>query len=274
MFPWPRIAQKIQNNVKEEAVFVLKTLFPLCRGGANPSFLPMCFNGFSGLGPVGDGALCQCRSSPGRLDGRGLGSRERRARASASMPGWLDEVSGVFSNLLLCAVCLGSAAQTFQISRAAAAGFLLQALGPLMDSWHPLAAPLGLTWERGGPPDDGWVSTVVALPLLAFGFHWLNGDCCTANVLLGSSVLLAGSSGYFTEEGKDMVVHSATTVAAITILIVSIFTGNACGIAGSLLVGAAGLLSGVKWEQPLALRCLMAAGNLALRWALQVQDLD
>ncbi|KAH0617344.1 hypothetical protein JD844_015398 [Phrynosoma platyrhinos] len=143
--------------------------------------------------------------------------------------------------------------------------------------------PLGLSLEAPKSPllpeeEGAWVSTVVGLPLLAFGFHWLNGDCSTANILLGGALLLAGGWNYFTEEGQAMVSHSATAVASITILIISVFTGNAYGVAGSLLVGTAGLLAGTKLRHLLilpkkeALRCLMAAANLALRWALQTQQ--
>ncbi|XP_053099755.1 transmembrane protein 276 [Hemicordylus capensis] len=192
------------------------------------------------------------------------------------MPGRCDEVAGVLSNALLCTVCLGAAVQTFQINRGAAAGFLLQALVPLMETAALLAAPLGLSLDAR-PPDDSWVSTVVGLPLLVFGFHWLNGDCSTANLLLGGALLLTASSGYFTEEGKAVVAHSVTLLASITILIVSVFTGNVCGVVGSLLVGTAGLLEGATLQRLLLLRkkdllrALMAAAHLALQWALQRQ---
>ncbi|XP_061463135.1 transmembrane protein 276 isoform X2 [Rhineura floridana] len=195
------------------------------------------------------------------------------------MPGRPDEVAALLTNLLLCGVCLGSAAQTFQINRGAAAGFLLQAVVPLLDTAALLPAPLGLSLESARCcPDDAWVCTVVGLPLLAFGFHWLNGDCSTANVLLGGALLLAGGSDYYSEEGRAMVAHSVRSVASITILIVSVFTGNAYGIVGSLLLGMAELLVETQLQQLLVLRkgdalCgLMAAANLALRWALQMQQ--
>ncbi|XP_066482518.1 transmembrane protein 276 [Tiliqua scincoides] len=197
------------------------------------------------------------------------------------MPGGPDEGAGLLSGALLCAVCLGSAVRTVQINRGAAAGFLLQALVPLIEAAVLLPAPLGLIWGARSP-EDSWTSTVVGLSLLAFGFHWLNGDCSTANVLLGGALLLAAGSGYFSEEGKALVAHSVTTVASITILIVSAFTGNMCGILGSLLVGTAGLLTGNKLQYLLTLRkrdllhYLMAAANLTLQWALrtQHQELD
>ncbi|XP_015274554.1 PREDICTED: uncharacterized protein LOC107117036 [Gekko japonicus] len=188
----------------------------------------------------------------------------------------LDEGAGVFSSLLLCAVCLSSAMETCQIHRGAAAGFLLQALAPLLESAAPFAAPLGLGWVSESL-DSAWISTAVGLSLLAFAFHWLSGDHCTANILLGGVLLVAASSGYLREEGKAMAAHSVTMVASVTILIVSVFTGNAYGIAGSLLAGTAGVLAGTELQRLLILRkrdvlcCLMAAANLTWRWALQVQ---
>ncbi|KAF7237197.1 Ras-like protein family member 11B, partial [Varanus komodoensis] len=90
-------------------------------------------------------------------------------------------------------------------------------------------------------------------------------------------LLLAGAWGSLTDEGKAVATHSVTLVAAVTILIVSVFTSNAYGVLGSLLVGAAGLLAGtglplaVAARQGDILHGLMAAANLALCWALQAQ---
>uniref|UniRef100_A0A8C4YLU1 Transmembrane protein 276 n=1 Tax=Gopherus evgoodei TaxID=1825980 RepID=A0A8C4YLU1_9SAUR len=175
-------------------------------------------------------------------------------------------------SLGLGAVCLSSAVRTFQINRGAAAGFLLQALAAFF--WTPLGLTLAADSQSGT-----WVSTVIGLPLLAFGFHWLNGDHSTANMLLGGALLLAAGLEYFSEEGRAMVAQSVTVVASITILILSIFTMNFYGILGSLVLSTAGLLSGVKVETLLMVRkeavlsCLLAAGNLAFQWALRTQHL-
>ncbi|XP_054841614.1 transmembrane protein 276 [Eublepharis macularius] len=185
----------------------------------------------------------------------------------------LDGGAGVFSNLLLCVVCLSSGLQTFQIHRGAGAGFLLQAVAPLVETAAPFTAPLGSDLDSG-PLDSTWFSAVVGLPLLAFAFHWLNGDHSTANILLGGALLLAAGSD-FSGGGKAVMAHSIAMVASITILILSIFTGNGYGIIGSLLVGAAGLLEGTDLQRLLMLRkrdvvrCLMAGANLTLQWALQ-----
>lgn len=156
-----------------------------------------------------------------------------------------------------------------QINRGAAAGFLLQALLETL--------PFEPRWQGARPPDLTWPCTVVGLPLLAFGFHWLNGDCFTANILLGGALVLAGGWGYFTEEGKAVAVHSVVSVVTITIFIVSVFTGSAYGMVGSLLLGAAGLLPETGlWSLPApketdALHCLMAVD---LCRALRMQHLE
>ncbi|KAB0396431.1 hypothetical protein E2I00_012073 [Balaenoptera physalus] len=75
-------------------------------------------------------------------------------------------------------LALGSA------NRGAAAGFLLQAL----------AAATMLAPGLGTDEDclaGAWVATVIGLPLLAFDFHWVNGDCSSANLLLGGGMVLA-----------------------------------------------------------------------------------
>ncbi|XP_072855757.2 transmembrane protein 276 isoform X1 [Pogona vitticeps] len=209
-------------------------------------------------------------------------AQEARTPTSAPMPGWPGEVAGVLSSLLLCVVCLGAAVQTFQINRGAAAGFLLQALVSAVEAGPLLAALLGLgVGSAASPaPDVAWVSTVAGLPLLVFGFHWLHGDRATANALLGGVLLLTGGWDYLTEEAKAMVAHSVNAVASVTILVASVFTGNPWGMAGSLLLGFSGFLSGRKSPWPLllaprkreVLRGLMAAANFTLQRALQRQQ--
>ncbi|XP_048693219.1 transmembrane protein 276 [Caretta caretta] len=213
-------------------------------------------------------ACCRKCGGGGRLD-----------KASAPMAGRPAEWSTALPSLGLCAVCLCSAVRTFQINRGAAAGFLLQAVAALVGAVGFFWTPLGLTLAADSQSGT-WVSTVIGLPLLAFGFHWLNGDHSTANILLGGALLLATGLEYLTEEGRAMVAQSVTVVASITILILSIFTMNFYGILGSLVLSTAGLLSGVKVERLLVLRkeavlsCLLAAGNLAFQWALRTQHLD
>ncbi|XP_014383036.1 cysteine and histidine-rich protein 1 [Alligator sinensis] len=192
------------------------------------------------------------------------------------MAGKPSEWSSVLSNAVLCVVSLSSAVRTSEVNRGAAAGFLLQALAALLGAAGALWPSLGLSLEADSPPNS-WVSTVVGLPLVAFGFHWLNGDHSTANLLLGGALLLAAGSGYLTEEGRTVVARSVALVTAITILILSVFTTNACGMLGSLALGAAGLLSGAGLDGlPLlaeedAVCYLLAAGSLALQQALRTQ---
>uniref|UniRef100_A0A8D0HTF7 Transmembrane protein 276 n=1 Tax=Sphenodon punctatus TaxID=8508 RepID=A0A8D0HTF7_SPHPU len=195
------------------------------------------------------------------------------------MAGRPDEWSAVLSNLALCAVCLSSAVQTRHVNRGAAAGFLLQALPPFLGAAGLLCPALGLSVETGSP-NGSWVSTVVGLPLLVFGFHWLNGDHATANTFLGGALLLAAGLDYLGKEGKALAAQAVTIMSSLTILIISVFTTNGYGAAGSLLLGTAGLLAGTRLERLLmlrrgdALRCLLAAGNWAFQQALRTQDLD
>nr|XP_060631989.1 transmembrane protein 276 [Anolis sagrei ordinatus]XP_060631990.1 transmembrane protein 276 [Anolis sagrei ordinatus] len=192
------------------------------------------------------------------------------------MPSWAEEVLGLLSNLLLCATCLGSAFGTFQISRGASTGFLLQALVPLLDlAALVLPASLGLCSDPTVATEGSWVATVLGLPLLAFGFHWLHGDTSAANAILGGALLVAAAGGRFSEEGQALARHSATAITAVTILIISVFTGNAYGATGSFLVGLAGLLEGTLWTiwpKKDALRIIMSVANLALRRAFQTQQ--
>ncbi|XP_074842612.1 transmembrane protein 276 [Carettochelys insculpta] len=195
------------------------------------------------------------------------------------MAGQHAEWSTAVPSLGLCTVCLIAAVRTLQINRGAAAGFLLQALVSFVGSAGFFCTPLGLPVAVDSQSAT-WVSTVIGFPLLAFGFHWLNGDHSTANILLGGALLLAMGSGYFTEESRAMLAQSVAVVASITILILSLFTMDFCGLLGSLALSTAGVLLGVKAERLLMLRkeavlsCLLAAGNLACQWALQRQHLE
>ncbi|TFJ97949.1 protein spinster-like protein 1 [Platysternon megacephalum] len=255
-------------------------------GGAKPS--AACVRAQSAPSP---GHLCASLwGLPLRLSSPGLDSPGSPPVAGSAVGGRLDkapapmairaaEWSTALPSVGLGAVCLSSAVRTFQINRGAAAGFLLQALAALVGGVGFFWTPLGLTLAADSQSGT-WVSTVVGLPLLAFGFHWLNGDHSTANILLGGALLLAAGLEYFTEEGRAMVAQSVTVVASITVLILSIFTMNFYGILGSLVLSTAGLLSGVKVETLLMLRkeavlsCLLAAGNLAFQWAFRTQHLD
>uniref|UniRef100_A0A8C8RFA9 Uncharacterized protein n=1 Tax=Pelusios castaneus TaxID=367368 RepID=A0A8C8RFA9_9SAUR len=195
------------------------------------------------------------------------------------MAGRPAEWSSALCGVGLGAVCLNAAVCTFQINRGAAAGFLLQALAALLGAVGFFWTPLGLSLAADSQ-SCLWVSTVLGLPLLGFGFHWLNGDHSTANILLGGALLLATGLEYVTEEGRAMAAQSVIVVTSITILILSIFTMNVYGMLASLVLSMAGLLLGVKTERLLTLRkeavlsCLLAAGNLAFQWALRTQHFD
>ncbi|XP_028918395.1 cysteine and histidine-rich protein 1 isoform X1 [Ornithorhynchus anatinus] len=191
-----------------------------------------------------------------------------------SMADKLAEWSPVVSNVLLCAVSLSSAIQTAQVNRGVAAGFLLQALAAGLVAASTLSPGL---WPDVDPQAGAWVATVIGFPLLAFGFHWVNGDRSTANLLLGGGMVLAASGDHFSPESRAVVAQSVALVASVTILIVSVFTANAYGVVGSVAMGASGLMARLEGGRLLGIRkenviCwVLALGSWAYRWALQMQ---
>ncbi|XP_078009957.1 transmembrane protein 276 [Phascolarctos cinereus] len=185
-----------------------------------------------------------------------------------------EEWSTQISYLVLGVVSLHSAVHTARVNRGAAAGFLLQAL----------AAAAALV---PGPQTDTdnqmgtWVATVIGLPLLAFDFHWVNGDRSTANLLLGGGMVLGMAGDYLGTETRAVAGQAVALVAAVTILIVSVFTVNTYGMGGGVALGAASLMSRLEKETLLlflqkedACRWALAVGNWAYRWALHTQHLE
>ena len=75
-----------------------------------------------------------------------------------------------------------------------------------------------------------WVATVIGLPLLAFDFHWVNGDCSSANLLLGGGMVLAVAGDHLGAEGRSVAGQAVVLVVAVTILIVAVFTTNSYGM--------------------------------------------
>ncbi|XP_056678872.1 transmembrane protein 276 [Monodelphis domestica] len=184
-----------------------------------------------------------------------------------------EEWSTQLSYLVLGIVSLHSAVHTTRVNRGAAAGFLLQAL----------AAAAALV--SGPQPDTNnqmatWVATVIGLPLLAFDFHWVNGDCSTANLLLGAGMVLAIAGDFLDTETQAVAGQAVALVAAVTILIVSVFTVNTYGVGGGMALGAASLMSRLEEETLLffqkedACRWALALGSWAYRWALHTQHLE
>nr|KAF6270702.1 cysteine and histidine rich 1 [Myotis myotis] len=159
------------------------------------------------------------------------------ARGAMAPKPW-GEWSMALSHLALGVVSLHAALSTAQASRGAAAGFLLQAL----------AAATMLAPGLGTDEDclaGAWVATVIGLPLLAFDFHWVNGDRSSANLLLGGGMVLAVAGDHLGAEGRSVAGQAVVLVVAVTILIVAVFTTNTYGMWGGLMLGDcwAGLLS-------------------------------
>ncbi|XP_074059131.1 transmembrane protein 276 [Macrotis lagotis] len=185
-----------------------------------------------------------------------------------------EEWSTQLSYLVLGVVSLHSAVHSARVNRGAAAGFLLQALaaaaalvpGPQTDTSNQMGT---------------WVATVIGLPLLAFDFHWVNGDRSTANLLLGGGMVLAMAGDYLGTETRAVAGQAVALVAAVTILIVSVFTVNTYGMGSGVALGAASLMSRLEDETLLlflqkedACRWTLAVGSWAYRWALHTQHLE
>lgn len=146
------------------------------------------------------------------------------------------------SHLALGVVSLHAALSTAQASRGAAAGFLLQAL-----------ASTSMLLRGGGTDDNSlagaWVATVIGLPLLAYDFHWVNGDCCSANLLLGTGMVLAMTDDHLEAEFRSAAGLAVMLVSSVTIVIMAAFMGSAYGMLGGLLLGAAAVLSRVEEDR-------------------------
>ena len=126
-----------------------------------------------------------------------------------------------------------------------------------------------------------WVATVIGLPLLAFDFHWVNGDCSSANLLLGGGMVLAVAGDHLGAEGRSVAGQAVVLVVAVTILIVAVFTTNSYGMwgGGGEMLGAAGLLSWLEEDRLLLpkediCRWALAGGSWAYHRALHTQRLQ
>ncbi|KAE8594445.1 hypothetical protein XENTR_v10019645 [Xenopus tropicalis] len=185
-------------------------------------------------------------------------------------------LSSVFSNISVCAVCLWATARTFQEHRGAAAGFFLQSLASACFLAPTLLHSDGDSFLSSGT----WSATTIGLPLLAFGFFWINGDHFTANMILSVALLLSTSFDYMTQEGRTFAAHASYVVSSLGILMVSIFTGNGYGVFGSLGLGTAGLLFSLKAEKILflplevAMNAIRAASFLSFSVALRNHQSD
>ncbi|XP_037659124.1 cysteine and histidine-rich protein 1-like [Choloepus didactylus] len=188
-------------------------------------------------------------------------------------PKFGDEWSTALSHLALAVVSLHAAMCTAQASRGAAAGFLLQALAATATV---LAPGLGMDEDCVA---GAWVATVIGLPLLAFDFHWVNGDHSSANLLLGGGMVLAVAGEHLGAEGRSVAGQAVLLVVSVTILIVAVFTANTYGMWGGAMLGVAGLLSRLEEDKLLlpkedAGRWALAVGSWAYCRALHTQHLQ
>ncbi|XP_040211061.1 uncharacterized protein LOC120941600 isoform X2 [Rana temporaria] len=155
----------------------------------------------------------------------------------------VPESGVVASYLCLSGVCLYSALRTLQVHRGAAAGFLLHATA------SAITIGCDLLWKED--PDSlrcssYWIASVLGLPFLVFSFFWLNGDQLTANLVLGSALLLTMAYGYLTQESQMVAPYFTRAGATLAILMISVFTGNRYGVLGSLALATSSLMSFLK----------------------------
>ncbi|XP_066434247.1 transmembrane protein 276 [Eleutherodactylus coqui] len=177
-------------------------------------------------------------------------------------------VALLLSRSSLCVVSLFSALRTLQVHRGASAGFLL----------HALASVLGIVslLHHGHLVDSSslWVSSIIGLPLLVFSFFWLNGDHFTANLALMCALLLATCSEKLTSDTRLVASHLSNAGASLSILVISVFTGNRYGLLGSLALGTWGILNFLDAERTtllsmaIAADCMLGTTLLAFQMAL------
>lgn len=168
----------------------------------------------------------------------------------------------LLSRSSLCAVCLFSALRTLQVHRGAAAGFLLFSLASVLP----------------GPPvvsSSLWAPSVIGLPLLVFSFFWLNGDHFTANLALMCALTLAACSRQLTHDTRLVAAHLTSAGATLSILVISVFTGNRYGLLGSLALGTWGVLTFLDagevtpFSTEVAADCMLGTTFLAFQMALR-----
>uniref|UniRef100_UPI00398F7851 transmembrane protein 276-like n=1 Tax=Pristiophorus japonicus TaxID=55135 RepID=UPI00398F7851 len=186
------------------------------------------------------------------------------------------EWSVAITSFLLCAVSLLAAHRARKVNLGSAMGFLMQACVGALGTVHSCtAAPARLL--TSGQREARWLATVVGLPLISFGFHWLNEDRLAANSVLTGGILAAACCGHLAEESRATAARAALAAPLLSVLAACIFTANLCGVAGCMAVCLAGeateLLPGGLPGLKLAdvQNLLLSSGVLALQRALDTQ---
>ncbi|XP_078390500.1 transmembrane protein 276-like [Cetorhinus maximus] len=187
------------------------------------------------------------------------------------------EWSMVITNLLLCAAALMATQRARKVNLGSAAGFLMQACTGAMGVIH--------SYSKEPPPlltislqEVSWVSMVIGLPLVSFGFHWLSDDCVAANSAVACGILAAACCGNMAEEGRETAVILSIAAPILSVLTVCLFTVNLYGIVGSLAVCLVGVVAELQLDGPLGLKkmdiqnVLLTSGLMALQQALDTQQ--
>ncbi|XP_068094280.1 transmembrane protein 276 [Hyperolius riggenbachi] len=187
------------------------------------------------------------------------------------------EVVEYASHVTLSTVCLFSALRMLEVHRGASAGFLLLAVASMSSVTSCFLYDQSLTSVR---LSNLWVTSIIGLPLLVFAFFWTNGDHLTANVILGSALLLASCSAHLSAQTKMAAIYLTNAGASLGMLMISVFTGNAYGVLGSLALGTGGLLSFLNdgrilpFSTDLVSDCVYGTSFLALQMALRSQTCE
>ncbi|XP_078086132.1 transmembrane protein 276-like [Mustelus asterias] len=187
------------------------------------------------------------------------------------------EWSVLFTSFLLCAVALIATHRARKVNLGSAAGFLMQACAGAVSVIHSYSQepPALLSTSLR---ELSWVSMVIGLPLVSFGFHWLNDDWLAANSALTGGILAAACWGNLAEAGREAAVRLAIAAPTLSVLTVCLFTVNLYGIVGCLAICLVAVVSEFQPHGLLGLKAvdvqnlLLTSGVAALQQALDTQQ--
>ncbi|XP_043546904.1 uncharacterized protein LOC122550208 [Chiloscyllium plagiosum] len=183
----------------------------------------------------------------------------------------------VITSFLLCTTALMATCRAHKVNLGCATGFLMQASAAALSAIHSYTEEPSVLLTVS-LRDVSWLSMVIGLPLVSFGFHWLNGDHLAANSAAAVGILIAGCCGGLAEEGRETAVSLAIAAPVLSVLTICLVTTNLYGILGSLAVGLAGMAKEFRLGEQLGLKevvvrnVLLTCGVVALHRALDTQQ--
>ncbi|XP_048417375.1 transmembrane protein 276-like [Stegostoma tigrinum] len=179
----------------------------------------------------------------------------------------------VITSCLLCTTALMATCRAHKVNLGCATGFLMQASAGALSAIHSYTEEPHILLTAS-LQDVSWLSMVIGLPLVSFGFHWLNGDHLAANSVAAVGILIAGSCGGLATEGRENAVSLAIAPPLLSILTVCLVTTNLYGILGSLAIGLVAVAGEFRLDELLGLKevivqnVLLTCGVAALLRAL------